>query len=872
MTAYAIPNDSFRAVSFYICRESKDALVLAAEGVRTNDAQHMAEDFTFQRQLQPGLGMAVLHIPLSLSTADAENRRPEEVSQLLEKAARLFMKELEKEKRVGPLQTQWVLVQHFDKPHPHAHLVLNRVDNRGSIIPDAFIGQYCREACQRVEQQLGLFSAEEQGRAQARRDGQTNRQVAAATPREKRIADRQRARHTVANALVAVADKTGGFAELAAKLAPHNIRQVVSEHRQADGTTRFGVCFELGAHRFKGGEVGKDFTAPRLLEKFAQHQVDVPVRQAPALAIDEVLGRHEVGKRNPLPAESERAAQQRAVSVALLPQEVQGNKQFPVPVSASVLPPAVVVAGLPVDSKEVSEPTAGRSPLGRVVTAEPPADVPPVEAVAQQSRPAADLPEETRQAEQLRNAAAEQATADALEGVERERARLATLVQEADQAERAGAYTRVAELSYGVIQEVEQRIAAHEEQANATPAGRVLLAEVHAQEQERLRLAAQVEAAEQDRQQLQEQIREVLTRTLYAPETPLLSTQEYQNRVRKQGYQFILVTGQPHRIKHEASGEIFTLAEVQPGGSAALPLPAQVTEVLAQQAYAAKTLKMLEGLLVAQDFTTRAAFNAQLQPQGYSAALGADGGMHLRHKDSERTVPVAGLKPFGRDLAEQVDEVVATRQASLIHGRIGVYASATHSAAERLEHIRKDLVAAGVTIEVLESPAPRPGLGPLAVLAYTHETSGTQLDAVNNLIARVRSSPDAHVMEQSEGFGQPPTAWPSRGGQFGQATVVIGDSKTRSAAERAAPAVAGLRDAGAVVREVAGEQPGQVVLTVHYHTQRHKLSSITQTLDDLAYRSPGITVDESVAARTARGGEEPPAKSLGKSVGYGLGD
>ena len=182
MTAYAILNDSFRAVSFYVCRESKDTLILAAEGVRTNDAQRMAEDFTFQRQLQPDLGMAVLHIPLSLSAADAEGRSPEEVSQLLEKAGRLFIKELEKEKQVGPLQTQWVLVQHFDKPHPHAHLVLNCVDNRGSIIPDTFIGQYCRKVCQRVEQQLGLFTAEEQGLAQARSDGQTNWQVAAITP------------------------------------------------------------------------------------------------------------------------------------------------------------------------------------------------------------------------------------------------------------------------------------------------------------------------------------------------------------------------------------------------------------------------------------------------------------------------------------------------------------------------------------------------------------------------------------------------------------------------------------------------------------------------------------------------------------------
>ena len=48
--------------------------------------------------------------------------------------------------------TQWALVQHFDKKHPHAHLVVNRVDNDGQTIADNFIGQESRRVCQRLEQ------------------------------------------------------------------------------------------------------------------------------------------------------------------------------------------------------------------------------------------------------------------------------------------------------------------------------------------------------------------------------------------------------------------------------------------------------------------------------------------------------------------------------------------------------------------------------------------------------------------------------------------------------------------------------------------------------------------------------------------------
>jgi hypothetical protein len=272
MIAHAIISDSFRAVCAYLCQESKNAEVLAAEGVRTDSAQHMAEDFTFQQQLRPTLGKAVFHFALSLRPEDAEGRSPEEVSMLLKEASQAYQQELAKE--IGPLKTQWLLVQHFDKDHPHAHLVLNRVDNHGKVISDSFVGEHSRRACQRVEQQLGLATAEEQGRKQARREGPTNRQMAADTPRKVRIADWQRARHTVADALQPAAGSSGDFGELANKLLPRHIKQVVSAHQHKDGSIRYGVNYEYDGHRFKGGEVGQQFTAPKLLDGFAQVQVE----------------------------------------------------------------------------------------------------------------------------------------------------------------------------------------------------------------------------------------------------------------------------------------------------------------------------------------------------------------------------------------------------------------------------------------------------------------------------------------------------------------------------------------------------------------------------------------------------------------------
>lgn len=78
------------------------------------------------------------------------------------------------------------------------------------------------------------------------------------------------------------------------------------------------------------------------------------------------------------------------IEPAMVPAEAskkQPNLQPQVFEAETAPPPAVVAVGLPVDLKEATEPTAGRSPLGRVVLADPPADVASVKAVAQQLRP-----------------------------------------------------------------------------------------------------------------------------------------------------------------------------------------------------------------------------------------------------------------------------------------------------------------------------------------------------------------------------------------------------------------------------------------------------------------------------------------------------
>ncbi len=311
---------SFGGICRYVFQEDKQAQVLDAEGVRTDSAAHMAQDFQYQQAQRPGLGNAVLHVALALPAEDAAGRSPAQLSELLREAGRAYVQAMKLE------NTQWALVQHFDKKHPHAHLVVNRVDNDGQTIADNFIGQESRRVCQRLEQQLGLTVAEQRGREQAREVEPTHRQATAQTPKVQRDADWQRARHEVANALKHTAPYAGSWDELQAKLARHSVQVHPSTHQKKDGPQVYGVVFEKDGHRFKGSEVAKEYSASKLQQTFSQHQVQTPALVQHA---DQAAKAYEAEALNRVFQEQARQAQAKAQEAARQAQRVPQRQQTP---------------------------------------------------------------------------------------------------------------------------------------------------------------------------------------------------------------------------------------------------------------------------------------------------------------------------------------------------------------------------------------------------------------------------------------------------------------------------------------------------------------------------------------------------------------
>ena len=102
----------------------KDAVVVASYGVSLTSNAAITANFKAQAKARPGVKNFVGHISLSFSPNDKDKVNNDLMAQI----AREYMR------RMGIVNTQFVVFRHQDQPHPHVHIVYNRVNNEGDAI------------------------------------------------------------------------------------------------------------------------------------------------------------------------------------------------------------------------------------------------------------------------------------------------------------------------------------------------------------------------------------------------------------------------------------------------------------------------------------------------------------------------------------------------------------------------------------------------------------------------------------------------------------------------------------------------------------------------------------------------------------------
>jgi hypothetical protein len=243
MIGKVITGRSFGGCIRYVVQKH-DAVVLDAAGVRMQQVNQIIDDFNLQRKYNPNLGKAVGHIALSWSVNDAAKLNDEIMVML----AKEYLQKMKIQ------DTQYLIVKHRDKDHPHIHIIYNRVSNNGKTITDNFQKQRNVQVAKELTLKHGLYISPGKERV--------NRQ---------QLKGEDKIKYELFDAIRSASKKVKNINELKHVLAKQGI---VTHLKYKSGTTEVqGISFSKGDYKFKGSEIDRSLSYAKLNQAIEQQQV-----------------------------------------------------------------------------------------------------------------------------------------------------------------------------------------------------------------------------------------------------------------------------------------------------------------------------------------------------------------------------------------------------------------------------------------------------------------------------------------------------------------------------------------------------------------------------------------------------------------------
>ena len=237
MVGKVISGSSFSGTVGYVMKE--ESRILEAEGIMPPEVKDMVQDFKDQTLLNPRLKNTVGHISLSFSPKDA----PRMTDALMTQIAKEYMQ------KMGITDTQYLLVRHLDQPHPHCHLVYNRVRNNGQTISDKNIKIRNAKVCRELTEKHGLYLAP--GKDDVRRE---------------RLREPDKTRYEIYDAIKGNLPKCKNWNELESKLKEQGIGV---RYKYCGNTDRKqSVLFSKNGFEFSGSKIDRAFSFTKLDNRF----------------------------------------------------------------------------------------------------------------------------------------------------------------------------------------------------------------------------------------------------------------------------------------------------------------------------------------------------------------------------------------------------------------------------------------------------------------------------------------------------------------------------------------------------------------------------------------------------------------------------
>jgi len=241
--AKIVNGKSFKGVVNYILDKAKQTELLAAEGVRHKSRESIIRSFVVQSGLNPKVSKTVGHISLDFSAQDKDKLTNAKMVQI----AKEYMQ------KMGITDTQYIICRHYDKEHPHIHIVFNRVDNHGKTILDKNDRYRSEKICKELTEKHGLYFAQ----------GKENVKV-------HRLKEPDKTKYEIYNILKTTVPKCKKWNELKNELQKQNI---TTDFKYKGKTTEVqGVMFEKNGYKFNGSKIDRQFSYSKIDFQLKQNE------------------------------------------------------------------------------------------------------------------------------------------------------------------------------------------------------------------------------------------------------------------------------------------------------------------------------------------------------------------------------------------------------------------------------------------------------------------------------------------------------------------------------------------------------------------------------------------------------------------------
>ena len=258
MIAKIVKGASFRGCVQYVTGKD-EAKILASDGVLLGSVGNIADSFEYQRGLNPKCSKPVGHIALSFKPEDKEKLTDE----MMAKIVREYME------LMGIKATQFILVRHHNTDNPHCHLVYNRVDNNGRIISDKFERKRSEKIVKHLKDKYGLTYSD--GRGQTRTE---------------RLHYTERTKFEIQNAVKTALQASRTWQQFTDGLKRQGVEVEFKRRRGSDDVIE-GITFVKDGVRFKGSQIGRQFSYAKLNERLANDEQKQTVNHAPTIRNDQ---------------------------------------------------------------------------------------------------------------------------------------------------------------------------------------------------------------------------------------------------------------------------------------------------------------------------------------------------------------------------------------------------------------------------------------------------------------------------------------------------------------------------------------------------------------------------------------------------------